>query len=98
MGLTCGANALYSIYGLTISDVFDICIGIAAEWGMDSTPIIDIDGSNVHFKVGKTVSGVASLLIKWADAGFLTVPVCNAKVRAISKQAKNICKADKDKT
>ena len=96
MGLKDGAKTLHSITGLTIEDVFKMCKGLADEYGMD-TPTIDVDCSNVCFKVGKTVPSVTSLLIKWANAGFCVVPVCDAKVRLVSKQATHKRKADREK-
>jgi hypothetical protein len=96
MGLKDGAKTLHSVTGLTIEHVFKMCKGLTDEYHMD-TPTIDVDCSNVCFKVGKTVPSVASILIKWANAGFLVVPVCDAKVRPVSKQATNKRKADRDK-
>ena len=94
MGLKDGAKTLHSITGLTIEDVFKMCKGLADEYGMD-TPTMDVDCSNVCFKVGKTVPSVASLLM--ANAGFCVVPVCDANVRPISKQATHKRKADREK-
>ncbi len=51
MGLNSGAQVLYSLKGLYIGDVDDICKGIAADWKME-TPTIDVDCSNVCFRVG----------------------------------------------
>jgi len=49
------------------------------------------------FKVGQNVTSVISLLLKWANTGLIVVPVCNSKVRPISKQASIKRKADRDK-
>ena len=76
MGLNSGAQVLYSLKGLYVGDVVDICKGIAADWKME-TPTIDVDCSNVCFKVGKNVTSVVSLLLKWANTGPKVVPVCN---------------------
>ena len=54
MGLNCGAQVLYSVRGLKMGDIVDICHGLASEQGM-VTPTIDVDCSNVCFKVGKNV-------------------------------------------
>jgi hypothetical protein len=77
MGLKDGARMLHSITGLIIEDVFKMYKGLADKYGMD-TPTIDVDCSNVCFKVGKTVPSVTSLLIKWADSGFCIVLACDA--------------------
>ena len=61
------------------------------------TPTIDVDCSNVCFKIGKNVTSVVSLLLKWANTGLKVVPVCNSKVRPISKQASIKHKADRNK-
>ena len=73
MGLNCGAQVLYSLHGLKMGDIVDICCGLASERGM-VTPTIDVDCSNVCFKVGKNVTSVVSLLLKWANTGLKVVP------------------------
>ena len=42
MGLNSGAQVLYSLKGLYVGDVVDICKGIASDWKM-KTPTIGID-------------------------------------------------------
>ena len=96
MCLNCGAQVLYSLHGLKMGDIVDICHGLATEQGM-VTLTIDVDGSNVCFKVGKNVQSVVRHLVKWASTGLCIVPVCDGKVRPIYKQATNKCKADRDK-
>ena len=96
MGLNCGSQVLCSLRGLKMGDIVDICHGFASERGM-AAPNIDVDCSNVCFKVGKNVLSLAKYLIKWANTGLCIVPVCDAKVRPICKQATNKCKADRDK-
>ena len=78
MGLKDGAKMLHSITGLTIEDVFKMCKGLADEYGMD-TPTIDVDCSNVCFKVGKTVPSVTSLLIKWANGSHVYTDAVNSQ-------------------
>jgi len=96
MGLNCGAQVLYSLCCLKMGDILDICRGLASERGM-VTSTIDVDCSNVCFKVGKNVQSVVWHLVKWANTGLCIVPVCDGKVRSICKQATNKCKADRDK-
>ena len=52
MGLNCGAQVLYSLCGLKMGDIVDICQGLTNEQEM---PIltIDVDCSNACFKIGK---------------------------------------------
>jgi hypothetical protein len=78
MGLNCGAQVLYSLHGLKRGDIVDICCGLASEQGM-VTPTIDVDCSNVCFKVGKNVQSMANYLIKWANTVLCIVLVCDAK-------------------
>ena len=87
---------LYSIRGLKIGDIVDICHGLATEQDM-TTPTIDVDCSNVCFKVGKNVQSVVRHLVKWASTGLCIVPVCDGK-GSICKQATNKRKADREKT
>ena len=96
MGLNCGAQVLYSVRGLKMGDIVDICHGLASEQGM-VTPTIDVDCSNACFKVGKNVQSVVKHLVKWAGTGLCIVPVCDGTVRPICKQASNKRKADRDK-
>ena len=79
-----------------MGDIVDICCGLASEQGM-VTPTIDVDCSNVCFKVGKNVQSVVKHLVKWAGTGLCIVPVCDGTVRPICKQASNKRKADRDK-
>ncbi len=78
MGLNCGAQVLYSLRGLTMGDIVDICRGLANE--RDLTPTIDVDCSNACFKIGKNVQSLARHLVKWANTGLCVIPVCHAKV------------------
>ena len=80
MGLNCGAQVLYSLCGLKMGDIVDICHVLASEQGM-VTPTIDVDCSNVCFKVGKNVQSVVRHLVKWANTGLCIVPVCDGKVQ-----------------
>ena len=96
MGVSKGSQALYSLIGLTRGDVADIAHGIARDRGVEH-PIIDVDCSNVCFKVGKTVHGLAAFLLKWAQAGLHVVPICDGRVRPVAKQATNKRFADREK-
>ena len=96
MGVNHGAKVLYSTRGLNIQDAATILRGLARERGMQ-IPTIDVDCSNVCFKVGKSVQSLASFLMRWATPGLRVVPCCDAKVRPVSKQATNQCKANRDK-
>ena len=96
MALNCGAQVLYSLRGLTMGDIVDICRGLAHEQEM-LTPTIDVDCINACFKIGKNVQLLARHLVKWANTGLCVVPVCDAKVRPICKQATNKLKADRDR-
>mmetsp|Transcript_32183 Transcript_32183/g.58994 ORF Transcript_32183/g.58994 Transcript_32183/m.58994 type:complete len:238 (-) Transcript_32183:122-835(-) len=58
---------------------------------------VDVGCSNVCFKVGKSVACLASFLMRWAQAGLRIVPICDGKVRPISKQATKKRRADRDK-
>ena len=96
MGLNCGAQVLYSLRGLTMGDIVNIRLGLANERDM-LTPTINVDCSNACFKIGKNVQSLARHLIKWANTGLCVVPVFDAKVRPICKQATNKRKADRDR-
>jgi len=96
MGVNHGAKVLYSARGLYIQDAATILRGLARERGM-KIPMIDVDCSNVCFKVGKNVQSLASFLMRWATPGLRVIPSCDAKVRPISKQATNQRKANRDK-
>ena len=87
MGINNGKDVLYSITGLSMSDIGDICKGLAAEASME-TPTVDVDCSNVCFKVGKDDSSVSNFLTKYVKNGVCFVPVCDG-TRPISKQATN---------
>ena len=78
MGLNCGAQVLYSVRGLKMGDIVDICHGLASEQGM-VTPTIDVDCSNACFKVGKNVQSVVRHLVKWTNTGLCIVLVCDVK-------------------
>ena len=43
------------------------------------TTTIDVDCSNVCFKVGKNVQSLDKHLVKWANTGLCIVPVYDAK-------------------
>jgi hypothetical protein len=94
MGLNCGAQVLYSLHGLKMGNIVDICHGLASERGM-VTQTIDVNCSNVCLKVGKNVQSLAKHLVKCANTGLCIVPVCDAKVRPMYKQATNKRKADR---
>jgi len=79
MGLNCGAQVLYSLCGLKIGDIVDICQGLPNEQEM-LTPMIDVDCSNACFKIGKNVQSLTRHLAKWANTGLCVIPVCDAKV------------------
>lgn len=97
MGMNHGAKVLSSLRGLSIRHAVIILQGLARRRGM-TIPVIDVDCSNVCFKVGKNAQSVASFLMRWASPRFHVVPCCDAKVRPVSKQATNHRKADRDKT
>ena len=96
MGVKSGSQVLYSIIGLQRGDVADIAHGLARDRNMES-PTIDVDCSNVCFKVGKSVHVLANFLIKLAQAGLRIIPICDGKVRPKSKQATNKRIADREK-
>ena len=58
---------------------------------------IDVDYSNVCFKIGKNFQSLARHLVKWANTGLCVIPVCDAKVHPIRKQATDKRKADRDR-
>ena len=60
-------------------------------------PTVDVDCSNVCFKVVRNAQSVANFLTKWASHGIHMNPVCDGKVRPISKHATNECKANREK-
>jgi hypothetical protein len=95
MGLKHGAQVLYALKGLSAGDVVDICKKLAEENG--TSPTIDVDCSNICFKVGKNISSLSSYLMKWAETGLCVTPVCDGYIRPISKQATNERKATRDK-
>ena len=96
MGVNHGAKVLNSVRGLLIRHAVIILRGIARERGM-MIPTIDVDCSNVCFKVGKSVQSLASFLMRWATPGLCVIPSCDGKVRPTSKQATNQRKANRDK-
>ena len=96
MGVNHGAQVLHSIKGLSMGDVADICKKMALTKQME-TPTIDVDCSNLSFKVGKHPQWLARFLMRWANTGLCVVPVCDARVRPISKQASNKRRAERDK-
>ena len=59
-------------------------------------PTIDIDVSNVSYKVGKDAQSVANYLVKCANIGVKFIPVYHR--RPISKQAKNVRDANREKS
>ena len=100
MGVSRGAQTLHHLRGLKMANVATILTAYAREAGvMDANPqlTIDVDCSNACFIVGKSVTGLASLLMKWANAGFHVVPICDGHHRPISKQATNQRKANREK-
>ena len=68
MGVNHGAKVLYSARGLYIQDAATILRGLACERGIE-IPTVDVDCSNVCFKVGKNVQSLASFLMRWATPG-----------------------------
>jgi len=96
MGVLHGSSVLYYAKGLQIKDVVAIAKGLAADRGM-ATPTIDVDCSNVCFKVGKNVQHLANFLMRWSDPGLCITPVCDNTIRPISKQATNKRKADRER-
>ena len=91
-----GAKVLNSLRGLLTRHVATILRGMAREHNM-AIPTMDVDCSNVCFKVGKSVPSLASFLMRWANPGIRVIPSCDAKLRPISKQATNQRKANRDK-
>ena len=79
-----------------MDDIVDVCRGLANERDM-LTPTINVDCSNACFKIGKNVQSLARHLVKWANTGLCVVPVCDAKVRPLCKQATNKRKSDRDR-
>ena len=53
----------------------EILHGLALERDME-IPTVDVDYSNVCFKVGKSVACLSSFLMRWAQAGLHIVPIC----------------------
>ena len=96
MGVKYGKDVLYSLLGLAIRDVADICQKLAHEINM-SAPTVGVDYSNVCFKVGRNAQSVANFLTRWASHGIHMNPVCDGKARPISKQATNERKANREK-
>lgn len=96
MGVANGFKTLYSLKGLTLGDVTDISRALAEEHGI--FPTIDVDCSNVCFKVGKSAASLSSFLMKYAQTGVCVKPVCDGVVRPISKQATNKRKASREKS
>lgn len=99
MGIKSGKKVLSSIIDLSMLDVFEISKGIAKERGMDKAIIVG-DCSNIAYAFIKAASIVVSLsihMMKWANAGFIFIPVCDGYVRPICKQATNERKAKSDK-
>lgn len=96
MGVANGVQTLYSLKGLTLGDVTDISRALAEEHGI--FPTIDVDCSNVCFKVGKSAASLSSFLMKYAQTGVCVKPVCDGVVRPISKQATNKRKASREKS
>lgn len=97
MGINHGAQVFYSIKSLRIGDVADVGKGLVLELGTETPIILDMDCSNVCFKVGKNVQSLVSFLMQWANTGLCIVPVCDAKACPISKQATNKRKTERDK-
>ena len=96
MGVKCRKDVLYYLSGLAIRVATDICQKLAHEINM-SAPTVDVDCSNVCFKVGRNAQSVANFLTKWANHGIHMNPVCDGKVRPIYKQATNERKANREK-
>ena len=59
-------------------------------------PTIDIDVSNVSYKVGKDAQSVTNYLVKCVNIGVKFIPVYHR--RPISKQAKNVRDANREKS
>ena len=96
MGMNHGAKVLKSLRGLLTRHTATILRGMAREHNM-AIPTMDVDCSNVCFKVGKSVPSLASFLMWWANPGICVIPSCDAKLPSISKQATNQRKANQDK-
>ena len=61
------------------------------------TPTIDVDCSNVCYKVGRTAQSVANFLVRWSKIGINITPVGDGEVRPSCKQATNKRKGDREK-
>ena len=79
MGVKYEKDVLYSLSGSAIRDVADICQKLAHEINM-SAPTVDVDCSNVCFKVGRKTQPVANFITKWAIHAIHMNPVCDDKV------------------
>ena len=87
MGVKHARDALYSVKSLFMHEICNMCRRLAAESNLQ-TPTIDVDCSNVCFKVGKNAQSVANLLTKWSRIGAKIAPVCDRKC-PISNHATN---------
>ena len=88
MGGKYGKKVLYLVTGLRMNDIGDICRGLASSRPDMQTPTIDVDCSNVAYKVGRDAQSVGSFLTKWSKIGVKVTPMANEKC-PISKQATN---------
>lgn len=99
MGGKSGSAALHSIKTSSLTDVVDICNGLATELGMDR-PRVVADMSNIAYIFSKSSSVIASVanhLVKWAGLGLIMAAVCDG-IRPICKQATNQRIANKEKS
>ena len=87
MGVKYGKDVLYSVTGLYMKDIGVMLKGLAREANMQ-TPTIDVDCSNVCFKVGnKDAQSVANFLIKWSQIGAKVTPmVAQAKCEVLEAE------------
>lgn len=99
MGIGDGKKVLHRIVDVSMVDVYEMSKGVAKERGMDKATIVG-DVSNIAYAFSKAASIVVSMsnhFVKWANAGFILIPVCDGDVRPICKQATNKRKAESDK-
>ena len=84
-----GASAcMYSVDGLRYVNLKDIAKELAKRNGTadDGPPKIYVDCNNAYFKCNKSVVDVVTVLLNFAAAGFIVVPVYDG-TRPIGKQA-----------
>ena len=79
MGVLHGREVLYSLPKLFMNDIGDMCKGLAQLSNMQ--PTIDVDVSNVSYKVGKDAQSVANYLVKCVNIGVKFIPVYHRRPR-----------------